>query len=432
MTFFRLNIYALFLFLISSTLLSAQDEQIRYQNYVYVDNIFSVRFHITDLFNTHPIIDMNSGATLTLSFDDLDADVKDYFYTIEHCDIDWQPSILEDMEYIDGFIEERINDFEFSFKTFWPYTHYELTLPNGDMEWTKAGNYLLKIYDDTRDRKLVLTRRFVVIDPQVQIAPNVVRANQVSKLRTHQEIDFNVDHEQLNINNPVQEVRAVILQNGRWDNAITGLPPKFVRPNTMIFDYQNKVVFPGLKEFRNLDLRSLRRVPFNVFSVKQSDDGFLVQLKTDQRRDQLAYTTFNDLNGNYIIGTTDQKDKQLSSEYVDVFFELEADRYLDADIYLYGALTDWRIQESFRMEYDQTLNAYLGAALLKQGYYDYAYVAVPNSYDPSSFADQPEPSFEAVEGNSNETLNEYTIIIYYKPFGSRYDIPIGSLTFSSN
>jgi hypothetical protein len=375
---------------------------------------------------------MNSGATLTLSFDDLDADVKDYFYTIEHCDIDWQPSILEDMEYIDGFIEERINDFEFSFKTFWPYTHYELTLPNGDMEWTKAGNYLLKIYDDTRDRKLVLTRRFVVIDPQVQIAPNVVRANQVSKLRTHQEIDFNVDHEQLNINNPVQEVRAVILQNGRWDNAITGLPPKFVRPNTMIFDYQNKVVFPGLKEFRNLDLRSLRRVPFNVFSVKQSDDGFLVQLKTDQRRDQLAYTTFNDLNGNYIIGTTDQKDKQLSSEYVDVFFELEADRYLDADIYLYGALTDWRIQESFRMEYDQTLNAYLGAALLKQGYYDYAYVAVPNSYDPSSFADQPEPSFEAVEGNSNETLNEYTIIIYYKPFGSRYDIPIGSLTFSSN
>jgi len=426
---FSIRFIALLLALSVSLLSYSQDQNLKYEDYIYADNLFSVKFHVKGLYLSYPVIDMNSGASLALSFDDLDGDVKDYFYTIEHCDMDWQPSMLEQLEYIDGFMEERINNFEFSFKTFWPYTHYELTLPNRDMRWTKPGNYLLKIYDDTGNRKLVLTRRFVVVDSKVNIRPDILRAAQVSKLRTHQEIDFVVDHEGFNINNPQQEIRATVLQNGRWDNAITNIEPKFIRPNTIIFDHQDRIVFPGGKEFRNLDLRSLRRVPFNVASVEQSDDGFLVQLKTDQRRDQLAYTTFNDLNGNFIIETTDQKDNELSAEYVDVIFTLKANYRPDADIYLFGGFTDWNTQPFYRMEYDDRLEVYIGSALLKQGYYDYSYVSVPNS---PSKKKRFVPDFSAIEGNSNEAVNEYTIILYYRPFGSRFDIPVGSVTFSSN
>ncbi|MCG8329376.1 MAG: DUF5103 domain-containing protein [Chitinophagales bacterium] len=418
--------------LVAMAAINAQDEDLLYEDYVYTGNIFSTKFHVTGLFLSYPIVDLESGATLTLSFDDLDADVKDYFYTIVHCDRDWEPSDLLEMEYIDGFTEERITNYEFSFKTFWPFTHYELTLPNRDMRWTKPGNYLLKVYDDTEDRTLVLTRRFVVFDSRVKITPKMMRAAQVSKLRTHQEIDFVVSYENFNINSPQQEIRATVLQNGRWDNAITDIEPKFIRPGEIRFDHQDRIVFPGGKEFRFADLRSLRRVSFNVLNVERTVDGYVVDMKTEQRRDQLAYTTFNDLNGNFIIETTDQRDNVLSSEYVDVFFTLEADYRSNIDLYLFGAFTDWRIQEPYKMEYDAASGAYRGAALLKQGYYNYAYAAVekvPNSKRPKIL---PQPDMSVFEGNSTEAINEYSIIIYYRPFGSRFDMPIGSVTFSSN
>lgn len=426
--------YLLFVLLLSAIVsrVSAQDENLRYEDYIYVDNIFSLKFHIEGLALSYPVVDLNNGPKLFLTFDDLDGDTKDYFYTIVHCDANWERSDLQEMEYLDGFTEERINDFSFSFKTFWPYTHYELTLPNRDISWTKPGNYLLKVYDDTDERKLVLTRRFVVVDNQVKISPRMVRAAQVSQLRTHQEIDFTVNFEDLRINNPQQELRATILQNGRWDNAITGLPPMFIRPDQAIFDHQGKVVFPGGKEFRFVDLRSLRRVHFNVASVEQTQDGFLVQMKPEQRRDQLSYTTFNDLNGKFVIQTNDQPNGNLSSEYVYTLFTLVADYQPDLNIYLYGAFTDWRAQDYFRMEYDPRIEAYVGEALLKQGYYDYAYAGVPKVSNSKRGAPAPVPDLAYMEGNSNEAFNEYTIIIYHRPFGSRYDIPVGTLTFSSN
>ena len=423
----RKLLFFLSLLLMAGTI-QAQDDNL---DRVYLDNIVSIKFHINGLLLSYPIIDRNSGAKLQLSFDDLDGDVKDYFYTIQHCDMNWQPSALTEMEYIDGFIEERINDFQFSFKTFWPFTHYTLTLPNRDMRWTQPGNYILKVYDDTDKRTLAFTRRFVIFNSDVNIQPRIVRAAQVSKLRTHQEIDFVVGHEGFNINSPQQEIRAVILQNGRWDNAITNVEPKFIRPGQIIFDHQDRIVFPGGKEFRPIDLRSLRRVSFNIASVEQSDDGFLVQLKRNQRRNQLAYTTFNDINGNFVIETTDQNNNNLSAEYVYVLFTLEAQQRPDLDVYLFGAFTDWRIQEYYKMEYDQSIEAYLGEALLKQGYYDYAYAAVPKI--PNSKRDKKAiPDMAVFEGDSNEAVNDYTIIIYYRPFGSRFDQPIGSITFSSN
>lgn len=410
---------------------------IQNKDYVYVDYIRSVQLNVSGVPLSDPIIKLGSNASLTLTFDDLDADVKDYFYSIVHCDRNWEPSNLQEMEYLDGFNEERINDFEFSAKTLWPYTHYELTLPNRDMRWNLSGNYLLLVYDESNDRKLVITRRFVVVDEQVTISPNFQRPNKVSKLRTHQEIDFQVVHKDLKIRNPMQEVWATVMQNGRWDNAITNVRPKFVRPELMIFDYQDKIVFPGGKEFRFLDLRSLRRVAFDIASVQQIEDTYVVEMKADQPRHQLAYTTFEDINGRFIIETKDQNfgnDRmadlardQVFAEYADVSFALETPQRPDQAVYLFGEFTDWRLQERYQLNYDEELQAYAGWAILKQGYYDYMYAAVPVSQSGQS----PKPDLSVFEGHSDETMNEYTILIYYRPYGSRYDRVVGSISFSS-
>ena len=221
-------------FLVFSFSLKAQDEVLRYEDWVYKDHIKSVRFHVDGLVLTQPIIDLGSDVALQLSFDDLEGGVKDYVYSVVHCNADWEPSVLAEMEYIDGFAEDRINDWRFSAKTLTPYTHYSLSLPHEDMRLTKSGNYLLKVYESGRQKTLALTRRFLVVEPLVQITPRMVNTAAVSKLRTHQEIDFLVNYERVPIRAAQQEIRATVLQNGRWDSALPLIPPRFVRTDQLV------------------------------------------------------------------------------------------------------------------------------------------------------------------------------------------------------
>lgn len=416
----------LLLFSAISLQLAAQDEQLRNYDYVYVKNIKSVQFHIEGLFLTLPLIGLYSNDRLEFSFDDLGLDVKDYIYTIVHCDINWNPSQLSEMEYIDGFTEEIFDEYRFSFKTITPFTHYRMYLPNEHMRFTKSGNYLLKVYDNEDEKKLVITRRFMVADRQVLISPRVVSPAKVSKFKTHQEIDFTVDHPKLKIRSPRQEIKAVILQNGRWDNAISDQVPLFTRLNQMVFDYQDKIVFPAGKEFRYLDLRSLQYRSEGISVIERYDDRFEVILFKDEKRFNKPYFSRRDLNGKFVIESLDERNPDLSGDYAHVLFSLYSPAPVyDKEIYLFGAISDWQIKESFKMHYNNAVNAYVAKILLKQGYYDYTYAAVPKEGKDHT------PDLQEIEGTWYETENEYTILIYYRPFGSRYDQLVGALTINS-
>ncbi len=405
----------------------AQYEDLVFEDRIYVDHISSVKFHLAGLFLSYPVVDLSSNTPLSLRFDDLSGDVKNYTYTIIHCDADWQPSQLSEMEYLEGFAGEPIRDYRFSFKTIQNFTHYFLQLPNQDLRWTKSGNYLLVVYEDEGRRRPVITRRFMVVDPIVRIDPRMVRPAQVSKTNTHQEIDFSVDHEELDIRTPLTEVRAVVLQNGRWDNAVVDLPPAFIRFNQLIFDHQNKVVFPAGKEFRYLDMRSFRTRTENISVIERYQDRTEVILFKDEKRARLTYNFFEDINGKFIIENFDGQNDDLSADYAGVLFSLYSpEPYPDHDVYIVGTLTSWNLQESFRMAYNESVNGYVAKPMLKQGFYNYAYAVVPKGTGKSGAFDLSE-----IEGDWHLTENEYTILIYYRPFGSRYDQLIGARTFSS-
>ena len=412
---------------LTSFQLIAQTQKADPQNYdkVYRSSIKSVKFHLNGLFLSQPIIDLNSGSVLRLSFDDLDTevDVKDFVYTIEHCDRDWKPSKLNEMEFLDGFNGELIENFRYSFKTTVDYTHYELTLPNQDIRWTKSGNYLLKVYEDIDDKPLVIVRRFMVVDRQVSIAPQMV-PGQGSRFQTHQEIDFAVDLQQLRPRSAQQELTAVILQNGRWDNAIGEIRPLFERQNRAIFDYQNKIVFPAGKEFRYIDLRSLNYRGDGVAVIEEYSDGYEIVLEKEEKRFNKVYLSMDDLNGNFVIENADQPNPQLSSDYANVLFALYSPEPLyDYNVYLFGAMTDWQLRDDYKMVYNNSVNSYVAKVMLKQGFYNYSYVVVNE--------DEPTPNMTEIEGDWYETENNYTILIYYRPFGERYDQLIGAVTVSS-
>lgn len=413
-------------------LLTAQyaDDNLLYIDHVYVDNIKTVQLNVANLPLSVPVVNLESRIPLMLSFDDLDGEVKNYIYTVQHCDINWEPSNLSDVEYLDGYMDDDIDEYSFSFKTNQAFVHYELLLPNDDFQWTKSGNYLLKVYEDEDEQKLALTRRFVVVDPKVSIDSRVVIPAMVSKSKSHQEIDFSVDYEKFPMRSPQQEIKAVVMQNGRWDNAVTDLSPNFTRLNSVVFDYQDKVLFPAGKEFRFADLRSFRFGTPSIAIVEEVNGTYEVALKIEEKRSNKHYISWDDFGGSFIIETRDQRNNALSSDYGNIFFSLKVTAPLyEEEVYILGGITDWQLKEEFKMIYNPAVNAYVGKAYLKQGVYDFMYVTVPR--DPAK-REKAMPDLAELEGNWFETNNNYTILIYYKPFGERYYQVISASTFSSS
>lgn len=412
--------------------LSAQSPytNVLFQDKTYDPNFASVQFGPVGYQHLFPQIDLAGGGQLLLSFDDLSGEVRNYIYTIVHCDRDWTPSGLSPLEYIDGFEEDDIATFDFSFRTVANYTHYQLIFPNRNMGVTKSGNYVLIVYDNEYERVPVITRRFVVVDRQVGITASVVRAAQVGKIHTHQEIDFEVGLQGLNTRNAMQEISASVLQNRRWDNAITNLAPNLTRLDRLSFDYQGRVVFPAGNEFRFIDLRSLRNPHPDLVRIENMNDEMVeVDLGHDIPRSGAPHLSFQDANGAYFIFNYDFPDAGLNSEYLYTRFTLKTEQpYVDKNVYLFGAVTNWELQPAWQLRYNPAINAYVGRFPLKMGVYNYYYATAPSDLAP----DEPlVPNISRTEGNYADTENDYTILVYYRPFGSRYDQLVGALQFNS-
>ena len=411
--------------LLPSGILHAQDEGIRYENYIYDDDIRTVQLHLNGASQTNPMLELRPpNGALVLEFDHLGGDIKDYLYTFVHCNSNWEPSDLVDNEYIEGYNEDRILEFENSLNTLTPYVHYTLRLPNSNMRWTKSGNYLLKIYDNDDEKRLVLTRRFLVVESQWGIEAQFVRPARVDKFDTHHEIDFTINYRNFRIQNPQQDVKAYVMQNFRWDNMIGPLPPFAQRETKLVYDYQDKVVFPAGKEWRFFDMRAFDSRGEGVKRMSEKDDYYEVTLYTEQSRGTSSYLFRADLNGKYAIDNKQYNQTLAECDYAKVLFSLTQNAPLeDADVYVFGELSDWRLLPEFKMEYLPEAKAYIAEPFLKQGYYNYEFVTVDRKTGRMN-----EDTFE---GNWYETRNDYTILVYFRAFGDRYERLMGSSTIVS-
>lgn len=404
------------------------DENPNNESLILDEEIRSAQLYLAGAPLTLPIVELKTGSNaMVLEFDHMNADLKDYIYTIVHCNSDWKPSELADNEYIDGFTEDRILDIESSFNTLAQYTHYRLGLPNQNMRWARSGNYLLKVFDNDDDRRLVLVRRFMVVEPLWRIESKFVSPAAVSKLNTHHEIDFNVVHRGARISNPQNDVKAFVLQNGRWDNAIGPIKPYITREESLVFDYQDKIVFPAGKEWRYFDIRSFEYRGDRVKAIGEKDDFYEVTLLTDQ---DLAGSTVGyrgDLNGRFSIENKNFNQTLYQCDYGKVLFSIGRPTPLeDKDVYVFGELTDWKVKPEWKMDYtdnEEVKAYYVESPLLKQGFYNYEYLVVNR--------ESGEPELDGFEGNWYETSNLYTILVYYRAFGDRYDRLMSAVSIDS-
>ena len=177
------NLKIIFIIILTTTILSnilsetinSNKDTLQYKDYTYSENIKSVFFFKKGLEQSIPIIELNSDEKLQLMFDDLDSKLKNFYYTIIHCNSEWEPSNLSAAEYISGFNESQIKDYFYSFNTTYDYIHYELTFPNDEIAPELCGNYVLLVYDMFDPDVIILTRRFYVIDRKIAIKAEIKR-----------------------------------------------------------------------------------------------------------------------------------------------------------------------------------------------------------------------------------------------------------------
>ena len=369
------------------------------------------------IYDPLPLLNLNGGDRLKLSFDILEP-VNEFFnYSIIHCDRNWKPSDLQPMEYISGNTMGEITDFKFSTNTYQKYTHYNLKFPTSDMEITKSGNYALLIYRNFDVTDLVLTRRFMVVDNKTTIESDIKTATLPEFRFSHQEVDFMVNYEGFDIPNPFLDVNVTILQNNSWNNAIYDLEPLFVNNNQLSYNYEDKNVFPGTNEFRFFDIRSLRFFSNNVIR-KYTDSVLNAVLAPEETRAHLNYVRWLDYNGKREIINDDGANISEDGDYAMIHFNMKSNDLRDmGEVYVYGELTDWQLQEKFKMKYWPDFGMYSTSALLKQSYYSYHFVLK----DKEGNID-----YTFTEGNHQETENDYTILIYHKNVFYGYDELIGA------
>jgi hypothetical protein len=416
----------IFIFFLSFTvLIKAQDDPyyssgfLRNDNAVYRKNIKTVLLYKAGFELSPPIIQFNTAENLVLSFDDLDADFKQYRYTLVHCDAYWNKSDLQQTEYLEGFFDDFIENYSHSFNTTVPYMNYTLIFPTRDMRIKKSGNYILRVFTDPdQDENVVLTCRFMVYEPGVTVEGRVANSIDLDLRYTHQQINFRILAGDYYLSDTYRNLHVLVMQNGRWDNVIKNIQPRNIIGNEYNFSLIDELVFPAGNEFRYFDMKTLKYNTDRMESLQYTAEGYQVYLMTDKPRARGNYYSEEDINGRKLIAANETRDPYTEGDYAWVHFLLPYRPPLaEGNLYVFGALSDWQFNQSNQMQYNFNLGAYEAKMFLKQGYYNYAYAFLENNSQAGDLT--------FIEGSYWETSNEYTILVYYRQQGDTYDRLIG-------
>lgn len=409
--------------------LFAQDFVLPCDNINYKPEVQTVLLYADDNQLNDPIVPLDDMlGRLTLSFDIIDGQGEVFNYTFIHCTYDWQVTDIQRIKYASGYESERIDDYAFSRNTMIDYVNYQLRFPVEDMMPLISGNYLLVVFrDDFADNNILFTRRFMVLDEKVHIGTTLPRYPDDPALTdTHQQLVVKANVTSYVSNNTQQFSHLTIRQNGRWDNAAVGLKPTYVYPDYLSYEHHPQTVFEGTNQYWRFNTSNFRFQSENLAHIRQTDDYYEIDLSTWESRARKPYTTYEDIHGEKFIYVEDENlDNWTEADYclVNFFYRSEAPLTHD-DLYIMGAINDWRFDESNKMEYNYRMHGYTCSMMLKQGYYNFLIVTRDRKTQ--------EVKTDQTAGNHWETFNVYKLYFYYYNTIKGYDELLGYSVVNSH
>lgn len=384
----------------------------QYENRIYRSDLRTVLLYPVigeqEFLLRPPIIPLRSSQQLRLRFDILAQQAEDFYVQIIHCQADWSPSKLPTSEYLDAYNEFLITDYAFSFQTRQPYVHYRFDLPT----IRHSGNYLLVVYHQY-NRRPVLSWRFMVYEPVVSIQGKLSNVANPGYLRTHQQIDWQVQYakQQLNLSHPEEQLLLYVRQNTRWDLVRLLRPTRIdeLQQRIEYNDFTGQQLWSGGNEFRFFDMSSLRMLGFQLARIELPDETHHkpanVYLGKEESRQSTPYFFRQDFDGRFLIANREADNPHTTADYAYVHFHLSANQQDRQVVFVIGEFNQWRCLPDYLMQYDSIQKAYKQRILLKQGIYNYAYASPTSNSECNS---------EAWEGTHAETQNTYEAMLYYQ------------------
>jgi len=387
---------------------------------IFDQNIRSLQVFKGDWQFHYPILELDSDEAFTIHFDDFSQPQNTYIYTITFCNADWTPSDLLKSDFLSGFDEQMISAYEFSSNTSKQYAHYQLSLPNDDVQFLLPGNYLLTVYKNYRPDSIIFTQQLYIFSNILETIAQMVKPLETSKILSHQQVNIEINDVENLIRDVYQDVQIIIMQNFRPDKLNQLKEPTFIKGNKYIYQNKPENLFAGGTEFLHFDLKSIRFKEMRTDSI--TFDGFFYHfyIQADELLPYKPYTSAEDLNGNYKIQLQNQTNSMLLADYVYVHLFVENNKYImNHQLFAIGQFNFWQKSSDYSYKWNSELHLFEKVFFLKQGYYNYL---VENR--------QAQNVMSPLE-NHAETENEYFIFVYLKDKTLNFDKLAGFLTINS-
>ena len=351
-----------------------------------------------------------------ISFDVLSGIEYDLYYIIEHCDYNWEKSKLLKSEYIEGFDDVKITNYTSSFNTYQIYTNYNITFPNSNTSVKKSGNYIIRIFDEYGEE--LFNRKFIIYENLSSVKVDIKRSKELKNINEKQIVNFEVNPNNIRFNNPDKNVKTLVFKNSNINSPITNVKPQYKIGNKLIYKYNKELSFWGGNEYLYFDNKNIRitNVKIRGYNLKEIYENYLFN---DYPRFNRKYTYNPDINGGFLINASNSGNSNNEADYANIYFTLENyNNYLNnnQDIYIVGDFNNYSTDKVYKMQFNENKNQFEAVLKLKQGFYNYKYLIDNEIYKNDN---------KSVGGNFDETENVYSVLVYYRDYGERYDRIVG-------
>ena len=412
----KMNVYKL-LFMMFLALSIGANAQVKYFTDINNRQIKTLQVKVAGEPFSDPYIFLGEEEQIEINFDFMGDGFPRYAYNVIHCNADWTKSQLSPIEYMDGFQGMTIDDYTNSISTTTQYANYSLFFPNENIQFKVSGNYAIQVYNEDNPDQILFTACFSVAEPAVNINASISGNTDIDTNQSHQQVGFTINTRNFPISFPQTDLKIVVYQNNRRDNAVTNIQPTTIQENLISYTNNRSLIFPAGNEYRRMEFLSNKYNGMHVEHISYHNPYYNVELMIDQPRDRLTYQYDQDQDGRFFINCSGCNDPNTEVDYYIVHFTLACAPFLGGNGYLNGELFNNVLDEKSKMGYNFETQQYEKAVLLKQGSYNYQYLFVPNN----STKGETGP----IEGNFYQAENEYSIYVYYHPMGARFDRLIG-------
>lgn len=378
------------------------------RNTIYSPDVRTLQVVANQNWLSPPVMELHSGDVLNVSFDELSHNYRRFTYHIDHCEADWSVSgELFDSDFIAGFNDNPIEDYENSLNTTVMYTHYKLQIPNDRCRLRMSGNYRLTILDE--DGGKVAEAEFMVVEPIMAIGMEVSGNTDIDINKRHQQVTLSLNYGNMTITNPEEQLHIVVTQNGGRGDRRERMKPDFVNSKGLQWRHCRELIFEGGNEYHKYEILDVSHPTMGIAGIVWDGHNYHAAPYPSVPRD-VNYLYDEDADGAFYIRNSDNTENDYTCDYVFVHYKLQTDEVEGGRMAIDGQWTTDSRQDNYVMDYDPTDNSYNAVIMQKQGYYSYRYVLL---------ADDGTRATAPTEGSYWRTENRYQAYAYYRGNGDR-------------